>query len=136
MLTITAGLATDFIGAARGVNQVWVTDITEHPTREGKLYFCAAKATLSNRIVGYSAAPPMSSRLAVTTPNTAVAPRQINRRSVTGCIVHSDRGSRFRSRRYRRLLVRPGLKGSLGRATAGDDAAMESLFSLLQRQVS
>ena len=89
----------DFIGAARGVNQVRVTDITEHPTREGKLYFCAVKDTFSNRIVGYSATPPMSSRLAAATPNTAVARRQINRRSVTGCIVHSDRGSQFRSRK-------------------------------------
>lgn len=31
---------------------VWLTDITEHPTRTGKLYLCVVKDTFSNRIVG------------------------------------------------------------------------------------
>ena len=35
-------------------NQLWLTDITEHPTSEGKLYLCAVKDVFSNRIVGYS----------------------------------------------------------------------------------
>jgi len=44
----------DFTGAATGPNQVWLTDISEHPTREGKLYLCAVKDCYSNKIVGYS----------------------------------------------------------------------------------
>lgn len=35
-------------------NQLWLTDITEHRTGEGKLYLCAIKDAFSNRIVGYS----------------------------------------------------------------------------------
>jgi len=35
-------------------NQLWLTDITEHRTDEGKLYLCAIKDVYSNRIVGYS----------------------------------------------------------------------------------
>ena len=35
-------------------NQLWLTDITEHRTDEGKLYLCAIKDVFSNRIVGYS----------------------------------------------------------------------------------
>jgi transposase InsO family protein len=35
-------------------DKLWVTDITEHPTREGKVYLCAIKDCFSNRIVGYS----------------------------------------------------------------------------------
>ncbi|MBI5104418.1 MAG: hypothetical protein HZB46_05430 [Solirubrobacterales bacterium] len=35
-------------------NQLWLADITEHPTAEGKLYICAIKDAYSNRIVGYS----------------------------------------------------------------------------------
>ncbi len=35
-------------------NELWLTDITEHPTAEGKLYLCAIKDVCSNRIVGYS----------------------------------------------------------------------------------
>ena len=35
-------------------DRLWLTDITEHPTAEGKLYLCAIKDVYSNRIVGYS----------------------------------------------------------------------------------
>jgi transposase InsO family protein len=33
-------------------NAVWLTDITEHPTAQGKLDCCAIKDVFSNRIVG------------------------------------------------------------------------------------
>ena len=46
-------------------NRLWLTDITEHPTREGKLYLCAVKDVWSRRIVGYSIADRMTSQLAV-----------------------------------------------------------------------
>ncbi|GAA3945548.1 DDE-type integrase/transposase/recombinase [Actinoplanes auranticolor] len=39
---------------AAGPNQLWLADITEHRTGEGKLYLCAIKDVWSNRIVGYS----------------------------------------------------------------------------------
>jgi len=39
---------------AKRPNELWLTDITEHPTGEGKLYLCAIKDLHSNRIVGYS----------------------------------------------------------------------------------
>jgi putative transposase len=35
-----------------GPNQLWVTDITEHPTREGKLYCCVVLDAWSRRVVG------------------------------------------------------------------------------------
>ncbi|HEX3828559.1 MAG TPA: IS3 family transposase, partial [Sporichthyaceae bacterium] len=46
-------------------NTVWLSDITEHQTKEGKLYLCAIKDVWSNRIVGYSMAERMESSLAV-----------------------------------------------------------------------
>src|SRR3954465_69130 len=51
--------------AASAPNQLWLTDITEHWTAEGKVYLCAVKDVHSNRIVGYSIAERMKSRLAV-----------------------------------------------------------------------
>jgi len=39
---------------AEAANRVWLTDLTEHPTSEGKLYVCAVKDVWSRRIVGYS----------------------------------------------------------------------------------
>ncbi|QXT62463.1 IS3 family transposase [Tessaracoccus palaemonis] len=117
---------------ATGPNQLWLTDITEHWTDEGKLYECAIKDVWSNRIVGYSISDRMKSRIAVDPLNMAVA----RRGDVTGCIVHSDRGSQFRSRKFLAALRRHHLKGSMGQiASAGDNAAMESFFALLQKNV-
>jgi transposase InsO family protein len=117
---------------ATGPNRLWLTDITEHATSEGKLYLCAIKDVFSKRIVGYSIDTRMKSRLAVTALNNAVA----RRGHVAGCILHSDRGSQFRSRKFVRALDGHGMSGSIGRVgAAGDNAAMESFFSLLQKNV-
>jgi putative transposase len=113
-------------------NQLWLTDISEHKTAEGKIYLCAVKDVFSNRIVGYSIDSRMKSRLAVDAIENAVQMRG----EVAGCIVHSDRGSQFRSRKFLRTLTRHRLVGSMGRvASCGDNAAMESFFSLLQKNV-
>lgn len=120
----------DLVGrvfTADAPNTLWLTDITEHRTEEGKLYLCAVKDVYSNRIVGYSISDRMKSRLAVTALESAVARRD----SVAGCVVHSDRGSQFRSRKFVRALARHDLVGSMGRVgAAGDNAAMEMLLSV------
>lgn len=113
-------------------NAVWVTDITEHPTGEGKLYCCLIKDLFSNRIVGYSVNERMTKEIAVNALRSAIA----RRRYVGTVIVHSDRGSQFRSRDFVAVLKAAGLSGSMGRvAAAGDNAAMESFNSLLQKNV-
>lgn len=86
--------------SAQAANQVWLTDITEHRTDEGKLYLCAIKDLYSKRIVGYSIDSRMKSTLAVAALDHAVALR-----SPVATIVHSDRGSQFRSRKVRRGTV-------------------------------
>jgi putative transposase len=117
-------------------NRLWLTDITEHWTGEGKLYLCAIKDVYSNRIVGYSIDSRMKSRLAVAAIHNAVAMRRQAGEVVAGCVVHSDRGSQFRSRKAQRALNQHQLVGSMGRVgAAGDNAAMESFFSLLQKNV-
>jgi transposase InsO family protein len=51
-------------------------------------------------------------------------------------VVHSDRGSQFRSKAFVRALKNNNLIGSMGRVGAcGDNAAMESFFALLQKNV-
>ena len=117
---------------ADGPNELWLTDITEHKTAEGKLYLCAIKDVFANRIVGYSIDSRMKSSLAVNALNNAARMRG----DVAGCVVHSDRGSQFRSRKFLRALARHRMVGSMGRvASCGDNAAMESFFSLLQKNV-
>lgn len=46
-------------------NRLWLIDITEHRTSEGKLCLCAVKDMFSGRIVGYSISDRMKARLAV-----------------------------------------------------------------------
>ena len=58
---------------AAGPNRVWLTDISEHPTSEGKL-LCAVKDLWSNRIVGYAMADRMTADLAVTALRYAYKP--------------------------------------------------------------
>jgi putative transposase len=117
-------------------NQLWLTDITEHHTGEGKLYLCAVKDMYSNRIVGYSISDRMKSQLAVRAIESAVSRRKRDGHDLAGCIVHSDRGSQFRSRKFVRALRRHDLIGSMGQVgAAGDNAAMESFFALLQKNV-
>jgi transposase InsO family protein len=118
--------------SAPAANVVWLTDITEHPTVEGKLYICAIKNVFSNRIVGYAIDQRMTAQLAVSALRSAIARRQPH----GTVIVHSDRGAQFRSRAFRAVLRAAGLRGSMGRvASAGDNAAMESFHALLQKNV-
>ena len=118
---------------ATAPNELWLTDITEHWTREGKIYLCAIKDVFSNRIVGWAIDSRMKARLVVAAIEMAVARRDGD---VAGCIVHSDRGSQFRARKVHRALTRHQMVGSMGQVgAAGDNAAMESFFALLQKNV-
>jgi len=116
---------------ATAPNQIWLWDISEHPTREGKLYVCAIKDLYSNKIVGYSIDSRMKSSLAMAAMRNAIALRCPH-----GTICHSDRGGQFRAKKVVRLLKSNDLNGSMGRAYgAGDNASMESFFSLLQKNM-
>ena len=113
-------------------DRVWLTDLTEHPTAEGKLYICCIKDVCSRRIVGWATSDRMTADLAVSALRQAVARRQP--KGVVIC--HSDRGGQFRARSFVAVLRASGLVGSMGRvASAGDNAAMESFHSLLQKNV-
>lgn len=125
----------DLVGrvfSAPAPDLVWLTDITEHPTLEGKLYCCSIKDVFSNRIVGYALGERMTASLAVSSLRSAIARRQPH----GTVVVHSDRGGQFRARSFRAMLKANGLTGSMGRvAAAGDNAAMESFYALLQKNV-
>jgi putative transposase len=95
----------DLVGrefTAEAPNMLWFTDITEHPTAEGKLYLCAVKDACSKRIVGYSIDARMTSQLAVDALRNAIALRDPD----ATAIVHSDRGSSVHlTPRQREVLV-------------------------------
>ena len=78
---------------------------------------CAVKDVFSNRIIGYAIDSRMKSRLAVAAIDDAVA-RRGGSGMIAGCVVHSDRGSQFRSRKFQQALRHYGLVGSMGRVGA------------------
>ena len=99
---------------AEGPNRLWLADITEHPTGDGKLYLCAIKDAWSNRIVGWSIDRRMKARLVVAAIEMAVA----RRGDVAGCILHSDRGSQGGLNRPSQHLDGGGVSG-WGRCGSG-----------------
>jgi putative transposase len=114
-------------------NRLWLTDITEHPTREGKVYCAAVLDVYSRRIAGWSIADYLRAELVV----DALEMARWRRRPSTGqTILHSDRGSQYTSWSFGHRLRAAGLLGSMGRvASALDNAMMESFFGTLQREL-
>ncbi len=110
-------------------NQLWLADITEHWTGEGKLYLCAIKDVYSNRIVGYSIDSRMKSRLAVAALGQRRRPPR-DGADVAGCIAaHRPRVASSDPGSSSHAPDPPRMVGSMGQVgAAGDNAAMESLL--------
>ncbi len=112
-----------------GPNQLWVTDITEHPTREGKLYCCCVLDTFSRRIVGWSIDSTQDTRLVMNALDMALK----NREPAPGGIVHADHGTQFTSWAFGQKIRSAGLMPSFGTVGDGlDNTMMESFWSSMQ----
>ena len=118
--------------SAERPDQLWCTDVTEHSTRDGKVYCCAVLDVFSRRIVGWSIADHIRSELVVDALQMAAWRRQPD----PGAIVHSDRGSVYTSWIFGHRLREAGLLGSMGRvASSVDNTMMESFWSTMQREL-
>jgi len=116
---------------ADGPDRLWCTDITEHPTKGGKVYCCAVLDVFSRSVVGWSIADHMRSDLVVDALQMATW-----RRRPEGTIVHSDRGSQYTSWVFGHRLRDAGLLGSMGRvASSVDNSMIESFWSTMQREL-
>lgn len=103
--------------------------------RNANSIFVLSKTCIPRSVIGYAAPPDMSSALAVSALNTALARLRTGGHDATGYIVYSERGSQFRSNKYLLELKDHGLVGSIGSiVSAGDNATMESFFSLPQHR--
>jgi transposase InsO family protein len=110
-------------------NELWMTDITEHPTREGKLYCAAVMDAFSRRIVGWSIDSRQDTALVVNALDMAIR----NRRPEPGGIVHADHGVQFTSWAFSDRIRSAGLMPSFGTVGDGlDNAMMESFWSSMQ----
>ena len=117
---------------AAGPDLLWCTDITEHPTRGGKVYCAAVLDVFTRQVVGWSIADHMRSELVV----DALQMATWRRRPEPGTVVHSDRGSQYTSWVFGHRLRDAGLLGSMGRvASSVDNSMIESLWSTMQREL-
>ena len=111
------------------VNQAWVADITYIATREGWLYLACVMDLGSRKIVGWS----MGERITADLVCQALTSAYWRRKPAAGLIMHTDRGSQYASREYRRLIKLYGMVQSMSRrANCWDNAAMESFFKTLK----
>lgn len=109
----------------------WVTDITEIQTGQGKLYLCVVLDLFDQRIVGWSMHDRQDRQMVIRAVQMAVWQRQESH----PVILHSDRGSQFRSGDYQRYLAANGLICSMSAVGhCGDNAACEGFFGLLKRE--
>jgi len=113
-------------------NTAWVTDITFIWTRQGWLYLAVILDVFSRRVVGWATGQHVDRHLALTALDMALA-RRCPRR---GLVHHSDRGSTYASRDYRRALESRGIKCSMSRkGDCWDNAVAESFFATLKREM-
>jgi len=113
-------------------NTAWVTDITYVPTREGWLYFAVILDLFSRRVVGWAMSDRIGRKLTLDALDMALRARRPPR----GLLHHSDRGSQYASKDYRRALEQRGIDSSMSRkANCWDNAVAESFFATLKTEL-
>jgi putative transposase len=113
-------------------NRLWVTDITEHRTYEGKVYCAVVLDTFSRRVVGWSIDSSQTAALVTNALGMAIA----NRDPQPGVIVHSDHGVQFTSWAFTDRAKRSGLVPSMGSiGDCYDNAVIESFWGRMQTEL-
>jgi putative transposase len=112
-----------------GANQVWAGDITYLKTGEGWMYLAIVMDLYSRRVVGWH----IDKRMTKSLVSKALMKAYSLRMPPKGLVFHSDRGSQYTSRTYRKLLKNYGIRASMGDAGAcWDNAVVERFFGSLK----
>lgn len=112
-----------------GPNQVWAGDITYLKTGEGWMYLSIVMDLYSRRIVGWY----VDKRMTTDLISKAMIKAYNVRQPPKGLVFHSDRGSQYTSKRYRKLLADYGIRSSMGDIGAcWDNAVVERFFGSLK----
>ena len=115
--------------AASRPNEKWTTDITYIWVKDRWLYLATVMDLFSRRIVGWSLDVSMTEALISKAMEMALARRE----TAPGLIVHSDRGTQYRSQAYIDYLTKNEIRISMSRkGNCWDNAPMESFFSRLK----
>jgi putative transposase len=113
-------------------NQLWVADLTEHKTAEGRLYLATVLDVCSRRVVGFATGTTAEARLPIRALDMAL----LHRRPDRPLIHHSDHGCQYGSLAFTKRLRAAGLQASMGTVgDALDNASAESFFATLQTEL-
>ena len=110
-------------------NAVWCSDITYIWTREGFVYLTSIMDLFSRKIIAWTLSKTMEVSSVIDTINKAKARRSTD----LPLILHSDRGSQYLSREYKKATEKMQLSYSK-KAFPWDNACIESFHSLLKRE--
>ena len=111
-------------------DRLQVTDITEHPTREGKVYCAVVLDVFSRRVVGWSIDSRPTAALVTNALGMAIDRRQPTKGET---VIHSDQGTQFTSWAFTRRALDSGLVPSMGSiGDCFDNAMIESFWSRMQ----
>jgi transposase InsO family protein len=112
-----------------GPDELWMTDITEHPTREGKIYCCVVIDAFSRLIVGWSVDSTQTTVLVTNALGMATRRRDPQ----DGLVIHSDRGVQFTSWAFSQKVRDAGLAPSIGAVGCPyDNAVVEAFWGRMQ----
>lgn len=110
-------------------NEIWLTDITYIPCKNGRLYLSAIKNMRDKSIVAHHCSDKNDVDLVMRTLDKAVLGNQSNH------IVHSDQGSQYVSVAYHAYINSNGITGSMSRkGVPYDNSPMESFFSIFKNE--
>lgn len=115
------------------INQVWTTDITYINTKyDGTLYLISFMDLFSRKIVGWHLGRTQKATDVEIAFHIAIK----NRKPLPGLIIHSDKGSQFRSKLYRKLLAENGLLYSYTELdhSCDQNANQESFHASLKKE--
>ena len=117
---------------ASGRNQIWASDITYIPTREGWLYLAMVLDLHSRSVVGWS----MSDRLQRDLVMNAFKQAVKRRTPQAGLIFHSDRGVQYACSDFRdQLKKHQAIQSMSGKGNCYDNAVSESFFKTLKTEL-
>lgn len=110
-----------------GPNQLWVGDVTYIQLANGEWqYLSVVMDRYSRRIVSWSLSERRDVQLTLASIARAIRNRGMNHRDL---LFHSDRGTEYLAKAYRKRLAKYGIAQSMNRAkNMNDNAFMESFF--------
>lgn len=114
---------------ATAPNQKWLADMTYVPTKEGWLYVALVLDLYARKLVGWAMSQTMPQELTLCALDVALGWRD----PAPGLVHHSDRGSQYAAKDYRKKLEARGITVSMSRkGDCWDNAPMESVNGTLK----